>query len=89
VTLGEAAAGATIDIPTPKGTVGLHVPPGSSSGTKLRVKGHGISPKGGPAGDLIVELEIVLPKDLDAGSREMLVQLDRRYPQEPRTNLRW
>ena len=57
LTLGEAAAGATVDVPTPKGTVALHVPPGSSSGTKLRVKGHGIAAKSGP-GDLIVEVQI-------------------------------
>jgi curved DNA-binding protein len=89
LTLGEAAAGATIDIPTPKGTVALHVPPGSSSGMKLRVKGHGIAPRSGSAGDLIVEVEIVLPKDLDAASRDQLVQIDRRYPQDPRAGLRW
>src|SRR4029079_11271094 len=42
VTLAEAALGAKVDIPTPKGTISLRVPPATSSGTKLRVKGHGI-----------------------------------------------
>lgn len=89
VTLGEAAAGAAIDIPTPKGTVALHVPPGTSSGAKLRVRGYGIASQSGSAGDLIAEIQIVLPKNLDAAAREMLTQIDQRYPQNPRANLRW
>jgi DnaJ-class molecular chaperone len=89
VTLGEAAAGAKIDVPTPKGTVSIRVPPGTSSGTKLRVKGHGIAPKNAPPGDLIAEVQIVLPKDLDAAARDLLAQIDHRYPQDPRAHLRW
>ncbi len=45
VTLGEAAAGAKIEVPTPRGTVSVHVPPGTSSGAKLRVKGYGVTLK--------------------------------------------
>ena len=62
VTVGEAAAGAKIDIPTPHGAVNLHVPPGTSSGAKLRVKGYGVAPKNGTPGDLLAEIQIVLPK---------------------------
>ena len=89
LTLGEAAGGATVDIPTPKGTVSLRVPPGTSSGTKLRVKGHGVATKSGSPGDLIAEVEIVLPKNLDDATRELLRQIDQRHPQDPRVNLRW
>ncbi len=89
VTLGEAADGAKIDIPTPRGTVALHVPAGASSGTKLRVKGHGVILKSGPPGDLIAEVQIVLPKQLDDAAKQALRQIDQRYPQEPRANLRW
>ena len=42
ITLAEALAGGKIDVPTPHGTITLTVPPGSSSGRKLRVKGHGV-----------------------------------------------
>jgi len=89
VTLAEAALGAQVDVPTPKGMVSLRVPPGTSSGTKLRIKGHGVAPASGPAGDLMAEIQIVLPKGLDDASREMIRQIDARYPQNPRTDLRW
>jgi DnaJ-class molecular chaperone len=88
VTVGEAAAGAKIDIPSPRGTISVRVPPGSSSGTKLRVRGQGVQSKAGP-GDLIVELQVVLPKDLDEESRQVLQKIDQRYPLFPRAELRW
>ena len=89
VTLAEAAGGAKIDLPTPHGTVTLSVPPGTSSGTKLRVKGHGIAPKNGSPGDLLAEIQIGLPKQLSDADREALVKIDRNYAQEPRKDLRW
>jgi len=89
VTLAEAALGAKVDVPTPRGTVSLRVPPGSSSGTKLRVKGHGVSPKSGPPGDLLAEIQILLPKDLDEKDRETIRELDRRHHVDPRAALKW
>ncbi|MEN6458948.1 MAG: J domain-containing protein [Thermoguttaceae bacterium] len=89
VTLGEAVAGAKVDVPTPKGTVTISVPPGSSSGTKLRVKGHGVTPKNGTAGDLLAEIQIVLPKSLSDDDRRAIQQIDQRYSQNPRRSLRW
>ena len=58
VTLAEAVEGAKVDVPTPRGTIALRVPPKTSSGTKLRIKGHGIKTKDGTAGDLLVEVQI-------------------------------
>jgi len=90
VTLAEAALGAKIDVPTPKGVVSLQVPAATSSGAKLRVKGHGIDTKQGPPGDLIVEIQVALPKQFDEQSRQMLRQIAERSPQpNPRTDLRW
>jgi curved DNA-binding protein len=89
VTLSEAAAGTKIDVPTPRGTVVLSVPPGTSSGSKLRIKGHGIAPRKGPTGDLLAEIQIVLPKDLSKADREALKEIDARYSQQPRKNLHW
>lgn len=89
VTLAEAALGAKVDVPTPKGTVTLTVPPGSSSGTKLRVKGHGVPRREGSAGDLLAELLIVLPKKLDPAEQEQIRALDQRQPLSPRDGLRW
>jgi DnaJ-class molecular chaperone len=89
VTLGEAVGGAKVDLPTPQGTVTLRVPPGTSSGTKLRVKGRGVTPKNGPPGDLLAEIQIVLPKQLSDADRQAICQIDQHYSQEPRKDLRW
>jgi curved DNA-binding protein len=62
----EAALGATVDVPTPEGTVQLTIPKGSQAGRKLRLKGRGLPGKN--PGDLYAVLQIVLPKaDSDAG----------------------
>lgn len=89
VTLREAAEGAKVDVPTPQGTVALRVPPGTSSGTRLRIKGHGVQPPGKPAGDLLAEVQIVLPEHLSDEELNWIRQLDQRHPSNPRTDLRW
>jgi DnaJ-class molecular chaperone len=89
VTLPEAVLGARIDVPTPQGTVSLKVPAGTSGGTKLRIRGHGVVPKSGPAGDLLAEVQIVLPDGLDDASREMIQNFEGHYSESPRANLRW
>lgn len=57
VTLKEAVLGAKVDAPTLDGTVSLTIPPHSSSGTRLRLKGRGIA-----GGHQYVELKVVLPR---------------------------
>ena len=89
VTLAEAALGAKVDIPTPKGTVSLQIPAGTSSGTKLRVRGHGIAAKNAPPGDLLAEVQIALPKPMDEATRDLLRQTADHYPRPPRADLRW
>jgi DnaJ-class molecular chaperone len=89
VTLREAADGGKVDVPTPRGTVSLRVPPGTSSGVKLRIKGHGVARPGKPPGDLFAEIQIVLPPKLDAKSLELVRQLDERQSLEPRKDLKW
>jgi curved DNA-binding protein len=90
VTLLEAASGAKVDVPTPNGVVTLRVPAGTSSGTRLRVKGHGVAASGRPPGDLFAEVQIVLPTPLDAESLELIRKLDARHPgANPREHLRW
>jgi curved DNA-binding protein len=87
VTLAEAALGGKIDVPTPQGTITLTVPPNTSSGKKLRVKGHGI--KTNPPGDLFAEIQIVLPENLSEEDRQSLADVSGRYSQNPRSELRW
>jgi len=68
----EAALGATVDAPTPEGTVQLTIPKGSAQGRKLRLKARGLpaTRAGGTAGDLYVVLTIALPPADTAGARE-------------------
>ncbi len=89
ITLAEAAEGAKIDLPTPKGTITLTIPPGASSGKRLRVKGHGVDPRGENPGDLYAELLIVLPAGLSEEDRASLAAVSHRYTQAPRRELRW
>lgn len=89
VTLGEAVMGAKVEVPTPRGTVSLSVPPGTSSGTKLRIRGYGVAPLGSPPGDLLAEIQIALPKNLSEADRRTIQQIDQQYPQNPRAELRW
>lgn len=64
VTLKEAALGGKIRVPTPSGAVSVTLPPRSSSGKVLRLKGKGVK-RGAEAGDAYVSIRIVLPEKPD------------------------
>lgn len=64
----EAALGATVDTPTPEGTVQLSVPKGSTAGRKLRLKGRGLPGK--TPGDLYAVIAVALPKADTDSARE-------------------
>ena len=61
VTLKEAVLGAKVRVPTIDGPVDLQVPPGSSSGSLLRLRGKGFASDKGKRGDQIVRLVVALP----------------------------
>ena len=63
VTLAEAVLGASVKVPTVDGPVMLTVPPGSSSGKMLRLRGKGFTGKGGARGDQLVTLMVEVPDD--------------------------
>ena len=88
ITLQEAVQGAKIEVPTPKGMISVTVPPGATSGTKLRLKGCGIQKPSG-ATDLFAELSVALPKQWSQHDRELIEKLDTPYPDPPRKNLVW
>jgi molecular chaperone DnaJ len=78
VAVHEAALGAKIDVRTLEGTARLRMPPGTQSGQRFRLRGHGApSTRTGERGDLIVEVRIVLPKMLDERSKELLREFGR------------
>lgn len=87
ITLAEALAGGAIEVPTPKGTITLKVPPGTSGGKKLRVRGHGVQTQA--PGDLYAEIRIVLPEGLTDEQRQQLVELAKTDTTNPRGELQW
>ena len=82
----EAALGATVDVPTPDGTVQLTVPPGSVAGRKLRLKGRGLPGKN--PGDLFAVLTVVAPKADSEAARSAYENLAKAFPDfNPRVHL--
>lgn len=88
ISLSEAIAGAKVDVPTPKGTITLTIPPNTSSGKKLRIKGHGVPQKSGAAGDLYAEVQIVLPEKIDEQVAQAIKEA-KVGPHDARAGLKW
>src|SRR5581483_7576907 len=72
VTYPELALGTTLTVPTLDGKVSLKVPAGTSSGRTFRVRGRGVQKANGKSGDLLVTVEVAVPKDLDEQASEAL-----------------
>ncbi|HZZ72781.1 MAG TPA: J domain-containing protein [Pirellulales bacterium] len=89
VTLAEAALGAKIDVPTPQGVLSLRIPPNTSSGKKLRLKGQGVHRKGEEPGDLYAEIQIVLPNPLSEETLAAIRAHEVDKPANPRGDLHW
>lgn len=89
ITVPEAALGAKIEVPTLEGRSQLRVPPGTSSGQKLRLREKGVPwvRHPGRRGDLYVELQVVVPKPTDERVRKLLRELERLEPEDPRREL--
>ena len=79
ITLKEAVLGGKVRVPTVKGPLDVTVPPNSSSGTRLRLRGRGIA-----GGDQFVELRIVLPDEAEPELAEFLRGWTPRRPFDPR-----
>jgi molecular chaperone DnaJ len=72
VNLVQATLGSKMAVRTMYGKkVHLRIPPGTQSGTKLRVRGHGIQ-KGERVGDQIVEVEVAIPETLTDEQRQAM-----------------
>lgn len=83
----EAVLGASIEVPTPDGTVSVNVPAGIRSGQSLRLRGKGWpNPKGG-RGDQLVKVSIATPKDLSSVEREYYEKIRASRTFNPRSNL--
>ncbi len=89
VTVAEASLGAAVEVPTLSGKVNLTIPPGTSSGRKLRLRGKGIAGRNGQPGDQIVVVQIVTPQKLDDRSKELIEELAELNPMNPRADRGW
>lgn len=83
----EAALGVEVLAPTLTDTIRVKVPSGSRSGSKLRIKGRGLSTETGGRGDLYYVLQIVLPPSLTEDERKVYEQLSRLPHPDPRAEL--
>lgn len=71
----DAALGGRIPVPTLDGDVQMVLPPGQSSGQRLRLRGKGFPKRGGGHGDLYAELKLVVPQSLTPKQEELFAQL--------------
>jgi DnaJ-class molecular chaperone len=90
ISITEACLGAKVDVPTLHDTTRLTIPPGTASGTKLRLKGRGVKRKGSESGDQYVVVRIVAPRKLDPESKKLVESLqDRLKDEDPRRDVPW
>jgi molecular chaperone DnaJ len=89
VTVSEAALGAKIEVPTIDGRALLKIPPGTQPGQKLRLREKGVpsATKEGARGDEIVEITFTIPMPRDERTKELLRELARLNPEDPREEL--
>jgi molecular chaperone DnaJ len=89
VTATEAALGAKIEVPTIDGRAQLKIPPGTQSGQKLRLRQKGVpsATQEGERGDEIVEVKLTIPMPRDEKTKELLRELAKLNPEDPRAEL--
>ncbi|HET6147410.1 MAG TPA: DnaJ C-terminal domain-containing protein [Polyangia bacterium] len=80
VSVSEATLGAKVEVPTVEGRVTLSVPPGTSSGARLRLRGRGVKRPDGARGDQFCRVEIVVPRlgPNDGEIRKLFEEIGRR-----------
>jgi molecular chaperone DnaJ len=89
VTVTEAALGTKIEVPTIDGRAMLKIPQGTQSGQKLRLREKGVPSaiSGKARGDEIVEIKVAVPTVRDERSKEILRELGKLNPEDPRTEI--
>jgi DnaJ-class molecular chaperone len=80
--------GTKVSVPTLDGPVTLTIPPGASSGSKLRIKGRGVE-RGSEKGDQYAVTKIIVPKQLDEQDQKLIKELESRHPLNARAEVKW
>lgn len=86
VTPWEAALGTKITVPTLAGKIKLTIPPGSQSGSELRLRGKGLP--GYPPGDLYAVIKVVLPEPRSDADRDLYRRMQHTMDFDPRAHMR-
>ena len=79
----EAALGAVVQVDLPQGGVNVRIPEGTQSGRQMRVRGKGIP--GAAPGDLLLDIQIVLPPADTAKAKELYETMARELAFDPRS----
>jgi molecular chaperone DnaJ len=88
VTVSEATLGSKVEVPTIDGRSLVRIPPGTNSGSTLRLREKGVpSARDGSRGDEYVEIQVIVPKPTDERVRNLMKELEQIEPDDPRKDL--
>jgi molecular chaperone DnaJ len=88
ITYSEAVLGTKLEVPTLNGDVKLKVPAGTPSGKTFRVRGRGVTPDRGRAGDLLVTVQVAVPSKISKEEKKLLEDLASLETEDVRPHLR-
>src|ERR1700689_2284932 len=87
VTVSEATLGSKVEVPTIDGRSLVRIPPGTNSGSTLRLREKGVpSARDGSRGDEYVEIQVIVPKPTDERVRNLMKELEKIEPESPRAD---
>jgi len=89
ISISEAGLGAKVPVPTIDGMTTVTVPPGTSGGQKLRLKGKGVGTVGSQRGDQYVVIRVVAPKVISERGRQLLESFNDSEKFDARANAPW
>ena len=89
LTVSEAALGTKVEVPTIDGPATVRIPPGTQAGQTFRLRGKGTPSLRHPGmrGDQYIQVQIRVPRVADERSKEILRELSRLNPENPRKDL--
>jgi molecular chaperone DnaJ len=87
VTVAEATLGSKVEVPTIDGRSLVRIPPGTNSGSTLRLREKGVPGRNGTRGDEYVEIQVIVPKPTDERVRNLMKELEQIEPEDPRKDL--
>ncbi len=88
ITYTEAVLGTKIDVPTLNGGVKVKVPAGTPTGKIFRVRGKGVAPDRGRAGDLLVTVQVAVPSKVSKEEKKILEELATMETDDVRSHLK-